>query len=431
MEFGAREGGTGWTRGQLLRGAVGAGAAVALGGAGYSVYRLAQDGDNTDWAAVGATAPGAPGTTVSSFASRPDLRPPTVDVVRRKDEVAPGYLFIAPSSGPGQRGVLMLDDHGRVVWFHPTVPRTAMNFRAAFYKGQPVLTWWEGKSEHGLAVGDALGAPYEGLTSPDIFFRFGEPAVIVTNPTGDTLYYTDDTEMMIGVAETLAECGTIDEDRLARAFAENYHPERGYGRGARQIIERMQRGKDWRTLAGTIFPGGSFGNGAAMRVAPVGLLFADNLDEVWRQAAASALPVTQGDARVDTLLALVQRAIRFRRQDRVVYEAIANSNDIADDLENGTQNTRYEYGSPAFLGLGLTGTGTRVAGVYAGTPAARAGISAGDSVTRIGTTQVRTAKQLRDAVQAYAPGDRVRIAWTDADGTPHIASVTLMAGPIA
>jgi S1-C subfamily serine protease len=104
---------------------------------------------------------------------------------------------------------------------------------------------------------------------------------------------------------------------------------------------------------------------------------------------------------------------------------------IADDLENGTQNTRYEYGSPAFLGLGLTGTGNRVAGVYAGTPAARAGISAGDSVTRIGTTQVRTAKRLRDAVQAYAPGDRVRIAWTDADGTPHIASVTLMAGPIA
>ena len=156
MEFGAREGGTGWTRGQLLRGAVGAGAAVALGGAGYSVYRLAQDGDNTDWAAVGATAPGAPGTTVSSFASRPDLRPPTVDVVRRTDEVAPGYLFIAPSSGPGQRGVLMLDDHGRVVWFHPTVPRTAMNFRAAFYKGQPVLTWWEGKSEHGLAVGECV-----------------------------------------------------------------------------------------------------------------------------------------------------------------------------------------------------------------------------------------------------------------------------------
>ena len=142
----------------------------------------------------------------------------------------------------------------------------------------------------GLAVGDALGAPYEGLPCREIYFRFGTPDTIVKNPSGDTLYYTDDTEMMIGVAETLAECGTIDEDRLVRAFAENYHPERGYGQGARKIIERMCRGKDWRTLAQTIFPGGSFGNGGAMRVAPVGLLFAGDADEVWRQAAASALP---------------------------------------------------------------------------------------------------------------------------------------------
>jgi poly(ADP-ribose) glycohydrolase ARH3 len=142
----------------------------------------------------------------------------------------------------------------------------------------------------GLAVGDSLGAPYEGLTGPDIFFRFGPPDVVIKNPSGDTLYYTDDTEMMIGVAETLAECGAIDEPRLVRAFAENYHPERGYGRGARRIIERMRRGRDYHRLAETIFSGGSYGNGAAMRVAPVGLLFADDPDALWRQARLSALP---------------------------------------------------------------------------------------------------------------------------------------------
>lgn len=142
----------------------------------------------------------------------------------------------------------------------------------------------------GLAVGDALGAPYEGLTGADIYFHFGTPDVLVKNPSGDTLYYTDDTEMAIGVAETLTDCGTADEARLVRAFAENYHPERGYGQGARRVIERMCRGKDWRALAATIFPGGSFGNGAAMRVAPVGLLFAGDPDAVWREAAASALP---------------------------------------------------------------------------------------------------------------------------------------------
>src|SRR3954454_18760235 len=91
----------------------------------------------------------------------------------------------------------------------------------------------------GLAVGDAVGAPYEGLTHADIFFQFGSPEKLVKNPSGDTLFYTDDTEMMIGVAETLVECGRIEHPRLVRASAENYHPERGYGQGARRVIEAI------------------------------------------------------------------------------------------------------------------------------------------------------------------------------------------------
>ncbi|MBM3983279.1 MAG: hypothetical protein FJ304_24005 [Planctomycetes bacterium] len=142
----------------------------------------------------------------------------------------------------------------------------------------------------GLAVGDALAAPYEGLTHADIFFQFGSPDLLVKNPSGDALYYTDDTEMMIGVAEALVECGRVEEARLCRAFADNYHPERGYGPSARYVIEAMRDGGDWRALARTLQPGGSFGNGAAMRVAPVGLLFADSPDELWEQARLSALP---------------------------------------------------------------------------------------------------------------------------------------------
>ena len=61
------------------------------------------------------------------------------------------------------------------------------------------------------AVGDALGSPYEGMTSDHIFWSAGEASVLVKNPSGETLYYTDDTEMMIGVAETLIEHGNIDE----------------------------------------------------------------------------------------------------------------------------------------------------------------------------------------------------------------------------
>ena len=104
---------------------------------------------------------------------------------------------------------------------------------------------------------------------------------------------------------------------------------------------------------------------------------------------------------------------------------------IADDLESGTVNARYEYGAPAFLGLGLDGSGTTVAGAYPGTPAARAGIGAGDRITRVGNTRVSTAAGLRDAVRTYSPGDRVRLVWTDAAGTTHVATVTLIEGPVA
>src|SRR4029078_3066987 len=72
----------------------------------------------------------------------------------RPQNVGKGYLFVAPSSGAGQRGVLIFDDLGQPVWFHPTTPDTATAFRASTLHGKPVLTWWEGKfSNEGLGRG--------------------------------------------------------------------------------------------------------------------------------------------------------------------------------------------------------------------------------------------------------------------------------------
>ncbi|HEY1186104.1 MAG TPA: ADP-ribosylglycohydrolase family protein, partial [Gemmata sp.] len=93
-----------------------------------------------------------------------------------------------------------------------------------------------------------------------------------------------------GVAEALVERGEISEDVLCRAFVANYLPSRGYGRGARAVMDAMEEGRDYREVAEEYFPGGSFGNGAAMRVAPVGLLFRENRGRLWEQARLSALP---------------------------------------------------------------------------------------------------------------------------------------------
>ncbi|HET6250035.1 MAG TPA: ADP-ribosylglycohydrolase family protein [Tepidisphaeraceae bacterium] len=142
----------------------------------------------------------------------------------------------------------------------------------------------------GLAVGDALGAPFEGMPADAIYYSFGFGEKIVARPPLDALTYTDDTQMMIGVAEAILAEGRVDEDALALAFGENFEIGRGYGQGARRIIERIIAGGDWRELSRTIFPDGSLGNGAAMRAAPVGLFFHHDLDRAWDEAARSATP---------------------------------------------------------------------------------------------------------------------------------------------
>ena len=110
---------------------------------------------------------------------------------------------------------------------------------------------------------------------------------------------------------------------------------------------------------------------------------------------------------------------------------IAKVLSIADDLESGIAKARYDYGYPAFLGVGLGETSTTVQGVYEGTPGAKAGIVAGDTITAIGSTRVSTSTELRSAVAAHFPGDSVDVTWTDADGTSHTATVTLAQGPVA
>ncbi len=142
----------------------------------------------------------------------------------------------------------------------------------------------------GLAAGDALGARFEAQPADWIARRYRTAAELVARPPVEELFYTDDTQMAIGVAETLAECRRIDPTTLRRRFAANYEPFRGYGRGARRVLEAMQEGADADEVARTTFPGGSYGNGAAMRVAPVGLVFRGDLDRTWDEAAAQSLP---------------------------------------------------------------------------------------------------------------------------------------------
>jgi ADP-ribosylglycohydrolase len=104
--------------------------------------------------------------------------------------------------------------------------------------------------------------------------------------------WTDDTAMALGIVELLEKKGAIDQHMLALIFARNFEkePGRGYGGGATQLLQQIHDGIPWSHAAKLLFGGqGSRGNGAAMRVAPLGAFFAaEGLDRVVEQAIRSA-----------------------------------------------------------------------------------------------------------------------------------------------
>ena len=138
----------------------------------------------------------------------------------------------------------------------------------------------------GTFVGDALGMPVEGLHG---MLRRGEVREMLEARLGRGTY-TDDTQLMIALAEGMLDGprgGDLDLDRVAARFAANFDPARGYGGNTRRILAAFRRGEPWRgVVQARLLPGGSYANGAAMRVAPVALACYPEPSEVTRAAEA-------------------------------------------------------------------------------------------------------------------------------------------------
>jgi poly(ADP-ribose) glycohydrolase ARH3 len=168
----------------------------------------------------------------------------------------------------------------------------------------------------GTFVGDALGMPFEGRPHSEV-----PDAVEMVEARRGRGTYTDDTQMMIALAESLITCGQIDEEHLARTFRDAYDPDRGYGGGTRRVVELWVAGTPVTEAAGQIFDGeGSRGNGAAMRIAPVAVRFAREPERLGAEAARSARVTHAHPVGVDG--AIVQAAaIGAALRDDSVLEA--------------------------------------------------------------------------------------------------------------
>ncbi|MGW7073758.1 ADP-ribosylglycohydrolase family protein [Streptomyces sp. NPDC054871] len=141
-------------------------------------------------------------------------------------------------------------------------------------------------SLRGLAVGDALGSQF--------FVPANYPLLKRREAPPGPWQWTDDTEMACSVLTVLVRHDRIDQDALALSFAEHHDFDRGYGPAVNRLLRQVREGGDWRELASALFKGqGSWGNGAAMRIAPLGAWYADDPEQATHQAEISAYPTHQ------------------------------------------------------------------------------------------------------------------------------------------
>ncbi|MFJ9952285.1 ADP-ribosylglycohydrolase family protein [Kitasatospora sp. NPDC091207] len=142
-------------------------------------------------------------------------------------------------------------------------------------------------SLRGLALGDAFGDRWFSAPLDEA------PAALAARlPRPAPWHWTDDTAMALVLVRHLLRHGEVHQDALADGFAEEYTTAYGrkYGPSMHGVLRAIGGGSDWRAVTAAQFGGqGSYGNGAAMRVAPLGAWFADDLDTVARQAELQAL----------------------------------------------------------------------------------------------------------------------------------------------
>jgi arylsulfotransferase ASST len=124
-------------------------AAVAL--VAFAFLLAACDDDKKSTGTTATTAKGPPPPT-QTFRSRPDLKPPPVEMLT-SGTTAPGYIFFAPKMKVVQAGPMILDNGGQVVWFHPLKTKGVSDFKVQTYHGEPVLTWWRGRAPMGVGDG--------------------------------------------------------------------------------------------------------------------------------------------------------------------------------------------------------------------------------------------------------------------------------------
>lgn len=145
----------------------------------------------------------------------------------------------------------------------------------------------------GVACGDILGSQVEGTEAQII-------AGTHTNTGGRVVdflevlegKYTDDTQMTIALADSLVESKGISLEHVANKYNEYFQPHRGYADASITALNAIAQGLGWEVTGRVAYREGSFGSGASMRIAPLGIAYRNASDDVLHKAVVDAVLCT-------------------------------------------------------------------------------------------------------------------------------------------
>lgn len=186
----------------------------------------------------------------------------------------------------------------------------------------------------GTGLGDAIGRSREGGG----MVKIDRIRDLVRGR--DLLRYTDDTQQMMALADSLSEKGGFDGQNLAEKLVEYFDPSRGYGPGSSKVIRKLGGGVRWDEPAKELFGGaGSYGNGSSMRIAPVGLFACGDLEELKKLARkSSSITHVHSLGRDGAVLQATSVGIVAREDP----SSELDTSTFLDELDNAVSEEKYE-----------------------------------------------------------------------------------------
>ena len=185
----------------------------------------------------------------------------------------------------------------------------------------------------GLAIGDALGMPFEGMPAQTIHERYGLVTEFMAGHGLAPGQYTDDTKMMLCIAESIVERGHVAPEDIAHRFVNWFDGGdlRGIGHTCAESILNLKRGIPWRESGRR----GKWaaGNGTAMRIAPVGLFDCHDLERLSQDCWATSVITHHNSEAVAGATAVAYAIARLVTGDLDVEELLTDAVAFVGDSE--------------------------------------------------------------------------------------------------